>query len=65
MDNMRILPAGSGFDYVNSGPPTAVVNPNRPFVTWLDMSTGEIFVCKDATSGANVWVGQLGTSIGL
>lgn len=54
---LRILP-NKGFDYVNSGSPSTTVNPRLPFATWLDTSTGKIFVCTDNTLNANVWVDQ-------
>jgi len=52
-----------GFDYVVPANPTVSVNPDRPFVTWLNRATGELFVCRDNTFGANVWVGQMGTVV--
>ena len=63
MDNLNIIPSSAGFDYINTANPTVDVNPDRPYVTWLNSSTGEIFVCKDATAGSNVWYGQNGNSV--
>jgi hypothetical protein len=35
--------------------PTATVNPVRIPVTWLNTTTGNIFICTDNTTDANVW----------
>lgn len=60
--SLRILP-NKGFDYINPGSPTISVNPSVAFVTWLNTTSGEIFVCTDNTVGANVWYGQMGTTV--
>ena len=59
---MRVIPQ-SGFDYVNTGNPTVSVNPERIGVSWLNLTSGEIFICTDNTVGSNVWVGQKGTAV--
>lgn len=51
------------FDYVNKGDPTIDVNPRRLYATWLNLTSGELFICTDATTGANVWYGQAGTVV--
>lgn len=57
------LESKTTFDYVESFPPSVDTNPAKDNPLWLDTSTGEIFVCVDNTTGANVWAGQYGTVI--
>jgi len=47
----------------NSGNPTVSTNPSSTSVLWVNITSGEIFTCIDITAGANVWVGQLGTTV--
>jgi len=54
---------GPQFDYVNPGNPTISVNPKKLYATWLNISTGELFICLDVDFGSNVWRGQFGTTI--
>ena len=65
MDNLKILPTGLGFDYINNGLPTLSVNPDRVGRTWLNITTGEIFVCVDNNVDENKWKGQLGSTINV
>ncbi len=58
----RIRPF-AGFDYIQAGNPTIDVNPGQEGVTWVNMTTGELFVCIDATVDTNIWIGQFGTAI--
>ena len=51
------------FDYTQAGNPSLDTDPDMPFVTWLNIASGEQFNCTDNSPGANVWVGQLGTTI--
>lgn len=51
------------YDYVFYGYPTDSVNPSCLYATWLNASTGEVFVCRDNTVDANVWVSQQGQTI--
>ena len=53
--SIRILPQ-KGFDYINTGNPTASVNPPCALVTWLNATSGEIFLCLDNTVDSNDWV---------
>lgn len=53
----------AGFDYVSKENPSISTNPAVIGKTWVNVTTGEIFVCTDATAGANVWVGQLGSVV--
>ncbi len=32
-------------------------------LSWLNTSSGEVFVCIDATANGNTWVGQLGSLV--
>jgi hypothetical protein len=50
-------------NYEVAGNPTVDVNPAFVPCSWLNVLTGEIFVCTDNTTGANIWKGQLGTSV--
>lgn len=59
----RIRPFG-GFDYVQSGNPTIDVNPGFEGALWLNMYTGEVFICNYMVTNDNFWVGQLGTTVG-
>lgn len=55
-------PSGTGFDFVHTYNPAT--NTNAPLnSTWLNTTTFEIFVCRDATLGDNVWEGSEGTII--
>jgi hypothetical protein len=52
----------SGIDYVQAGNPTTTVNGEVGDV-WANTTSGEIFVCTDATTDANIWIGQNGTTV--
>jgi hypothetical protein len=52
---VRILP-NKGFDYINTGNPSTTTNPPVALVTWLNATTGVLFICTDNTTNANVWV---------
>ena len=56
---------GTNFDYTSPNNPTTDVNPSKDYATWLNTSSGEVFVCIDRTPNQNRWKGQLGTDIGL
>jgi len=44
--------------------PARDTNPTDGLGTkWVNTTSGQIFICTDATTDANVWVGQTGTSI--
>ena len=43
--------------------PTVTTNPAFTGARWINTSTGEQFVCIDATVGNNKWVGSLGTYV--
>ena len=43
------------FDYVDLGDPTATTNPNNLYATWLNITTGVVYVCISNASNSNVW----------
>lgn len=51
------------FDYEDVVDPAVTVNPPTIPVTWANTGSGELFICTDNTPDANVWVGQLGTTV--
>ena len=53
------------YDYVFSSNPTISTNPSTLYATWLNIMTGELFICRDNTMGGNIWIGQAGTSVGV
>lgn len=54
MESMQIIPT-QAFDYINSSSPDVSVNPEIIPVTWLNTTSGEIYVCIDNTLNANIW----------
>ncbi len=46
-------------NYINTVNPTIDVNPPIINMTWLNSTTGEIFVCTDNTANLNVWIGPV------
>jgi hypothetical protein len=50
-------------NYISTVNPTIDVNPPILNMTWLNSTTGEIFVCLDTTIDGNFWNGMLGTRI--
>ena len=42
-------------NYEYAADPTVSINPIRVPVSWLNTTTGDMFVCLDNTPGANVW----------
>ena len=55
MDNIKIIPQ-QGFDYINTTDPTVSVNPRLTPATWLNSSTGHIFICISNELDNNDWV---------
>lgn len=53
----------NAYDYISDENPTGAVNPKLDHATWLNITTGEVFVCDDPTVGQNYWVGQQGTIV--
>lgn len=52
------------FWHIEASDPTTSVNDPVLFTTWLNETTGEIFVCIDNAPDANTWEGSLGTTVG-
>jgi hypothetical protein len=57
--------SGSRFDYVNTGDPAVDTNPQSVGATWLNLTTGEEFVCIDNLADSNYWVGSLSTVVNV
>ena len=61
LDANAKIPAGTGANLLNKpGPLTSASDPaidsNKTLGTeWLNSTSGEMFICTDATAGANVW----------
>jgi hypothetical protein len=53
----------SGFDYTSGSSPVVTTNPSSIGATWINTTSGEIFVCHDITSGENEWLGTAGTEV--
>lgn len=51
------------WDYWQTSDPLVTTNPSHLFMVWMNLSTGEKFTCIDNTVGANVWEGNLGTTV--
>ncbi len=51
------------FDYVNKGNPTIDVNPRTLYATWLNLTTGELFICINNSINTNVWSGMFSTVV--
>ena len=54
---------GSGFDYTSGSSPVVTTNPSSIGATWINTTSGEIFVCHDISTGANNWLGTAGTEV--
>lgn len=54
IDQIRYVP-NIGFDYIVASDPTNTVNPTRVGVTWLNVTTGILFICIDNSTNANIW----------
>lgn len=49
-------------NFIYPADPTTTTNPNKLPCSWLNSSTGALFVCTDNTTDANVWV-EVGSSV--
>lgn len=49
------------FDYIVVGVPTTSINPTILYATYLNVTTGEVCVCTDNTTDANVWKSCVGS----
>jgi len=48
------IPAISGIDTVSANDPTITTNPAAGLI-WLNKTSGEMYICTDNTTNANVW----------
>jgi len=62
MTTFRVSPVNN-FDYVEASDPAVSTNPAYLYASWLNETTGQIFICTNNAPGANVWVGQMGDTI--
>ena len=53
------------YDYVFASNPTIDINPSVPYATWLNITSGELFICTSNTVDENSWRGQNGSSVNL
>ena len=55
--------SGGGFDYTSGSSPVVTTNPSSLGSTWINTTSGEIFVATDITTGENNWLGTAGTEV--
>jgi hypothetical protein len=55
VDGSALTGAGAGIDTETISNPTAATNPSGTGHLWVNKSSGEMFVCTDATAGYNIW----------
>lgn len=53
----------SVWNYISPSNPTTTINHAVPYARFLNTTTGEEFVCIDNTINANIWKGQMGTTV--
>ena len=51
------------FDYTSGSSPVVTTNPSSVGSTWINTTSGEIFVATDITSNENVWQGTAGNTV--
>ena len=59
---LTLTGTGSAFDTISTSNPTISSNKEAGHI-WLNKSTGVVYTCTDATTGANVWT-NVGTGTG-
>lgn len=52
------------FDFTATRNPTAADSPDNVGMTWLNLSTGAVYVCKDNTANNSMWIGDNGDFTG-
>ena len=57
------LTTADGFDYISASSPVVTTNPSSVGSTWINTTSGEIFVATDITSDENVWQGTAGNTV--
>lgn len=51
------------YGHIEASDPTVSVNDESLYERWLNLTTGEVFVCIDNTVDDNHWVGNQGTEV--
>ena len=64
VDGSALTGAGAGIDTETTSDPTSSTNPSGTGHLWVNKSSGEMFICTDATAGFNIWVNIGGGSHG-
>jgi hypothetical protein len=62
-DGSQLTGISAGFDYTAGSSPVITTNPSSLGATWINTTSGEIFVCHDITTGENEWLGTAGTEV--
>ena len=57
------LTTADGFDYTTSSDPLTSTNPSSLGATWINTTSGEIFVATSISAGSNTWKGTDGTTV--
>ena len=60
VDGSALTGAGAGIDTETTSDPLTTSNPSATGHLWLNKNSGEMYVCTDATAGANIWI-NIGT----
>jgi len=55
--------SAGGFDYTSGSSPVVSTNPSSLGATWINTTSGEIFVAIDITADSNEWLGTAGTEV--
>ena len=56
VDGSALTGAGAGIDTETTSDPTVSTNPAATGHVWVNKTSGEMYVCTDATAGANIWI---------
>ena len=54
---------GSGFDYTSGSSPVVTTNPSSLGATWINTTSGELFIATDISTNENIWIGTAGTEV--
>jgi hypothetical protein len=63
VDGSALTGAGAGIDTDSTNNPTINTNPSATGHLWSNKTSGEMFICTDATAGANIWI-NVGGGVG-
>ena len=64
VDGSALTGAGAGIDTETTSNPTAATNPSGTGHLWVNKSSGQMFICIDATAGKNIWA-NVGRGLGI